>query len=497
MTKIGRNSPCPCGSGRKYKACCLAAANASDFQFRLNRRLYSEVIPWLIEFATDSPEFIEAAWIDFNGTDDVEMLDPEGPMSQLFMPWFLFNWAPELEGQSTSKFFPVSIAQLFLFAHRNELTSDHKDFLLSSVRCPYTLCEAIDVKPGVGMTIFDLLRRIQFEVVERTASQIVKKGEIIYCATSELRGFRSNIGTGPYPLRPTANLDVLELRKWMLNEAGTKRITSKHLLEFEGDIRWLYLDLVAERLAPPVLVNTDGHRMMPQKLYFDIDSAHAAFHALKFLAEVEDENDLLKEAVVENGVIKKVEFQWLGDTKKAKKRLGGGSVLLGSLTIERQKLVIDVNSTERADMIREIVEQRLAGHAAYIRTMIEPIESQVREMWQSAADSGGSPTSNSSSQTKQSGIPSLDEAEIREIMAETAGQYWKSWFDDPIPALNNMTPLEAAKTEEGRDLLESLLLEYENHGSVAEDVLRPNITALRRKLGMDQKPGRSHHERES
>jgi uncharacterized protein YecA (UPF0149 family) len=25
-TKIGRNKPCPCGSGRKYKKCCLNKA---------------------------------------------------------------------------------------------------------------------------------------------------------------------------------------------------------------------------------------------------------------------------------------------------------------------------------------------------------------------------------------------------------------------------------------------------------------------------------------
>ena len=23
MSKIGRNDPCPCGSGKKYKKCCL------------------------------------------------------------------------------------------------------------------------------------------------------------------------------------------------------------------------------------------------------------------------------------------------------------------------------------------------------------------------------------------------------------------------------------------------------------------------------------------
>lgn len=28
--KIGRNDPCPCGSGKKYKACCLSKAQAAD-----------------------------------------------------------------------------------------------------------------------------------------------------------------------------------------------------------------------------------------------------------------------------------------------------------------------------------------------------------------------------------------------------------------------------------------------------------------------------------
>jgi len=28
MTKVGRNQPCPCGSGKKYKQCCLAGDEA-------------------------------------------------------------------------------------------------------------------------------------------------------------------------------------------------------------------------------------------------------------------------------------------------------------------------------------------------------------------------------------------------------------------------------------------------------------------------------------
>lgn len=38
MTKIGRNQPCPCGSGKKYKQCCLAADEASALAARDEQR---------------------------------------------------------------------------------------------------------------------------------------------------------------------------------------------------------------------------------------------------------------------------------------------------------------------------------------------------------------------------------------------------------------------------------------------------------------------------
>jgi hypothetical protein len=72
------------------------------------------------------------------------------------------------------------------------------------------------------------------------------------------------------------------------------------------------------------------------------------------------------------------------------------------------------------------------------------------------------------------------------MMAEVSKQHWKSWFDLPVPALNDMTPREAAQTEDGRELLESLLLFYENtQADSSENVLRADIPALRRELGME------------
>jgi hypothetical protein len=44
MAKIGRNDRCPCGSGKKYKKCCLAADEAADLAARQERRLAAAAV---------------------------------------------------------------------------------------------------------------------------------------------------------------------------------------------------------------------------------------------------------------------------------------------------------------------------------------------------------------------------------------------------------------------------------------------------------------------
>jgi len=42
MTQAGRNDPCPCGSGKKYKRCCLAVHEAAGEE---RKRLVEEPVP--------------------------------------------------------------------------------------------------------------------------------------------------------------------------------------------------------------------------------------------------------------------------------------------------------------------------------------------------------------------------------------------------------------------------------------------------------------------
>jgi hypothetical protein len=85
-------------------------------------------------------------------------------------------------------------------------------------------------------------------------------------------------------------------------------------------------------------------------------------------------------------------------------------------------------------------------------------------------------------------ISALQEApppELLASLAESNRKHWEAWFDDPIPALNDLTPREAAQTERGRDLLESLLCEYESREAHApRNIFAPDIATLRRELGL-------------
>ena len=486
MTHPGRNDPCPCGSGKKYKKCCLAVVHDTDFEFRRLRQTHAAVIPRLTEFALEAlgADLFHEAWLEFNDHRTTEPFDPESPMTVLFMPWLLFNWILELQLPGRKEFVETTVAETFLITEVETLTGDEQKLLRTSTRCPYTLCEVLEVKPGVGMRLLDLLRSIEYEVTEHAASETLKRGEIIYCATSEMWGIKSNVGTGPFALRPTAKLDVFNLRKWMIEQSGTEELTSVHLHEFELDIRGLYLNLLAGMLSPPQLANTDGDPMVPQKLYFELESADAAFHALKSLAKGWTAKELLKRAELKNGLVVKAEIEWLGGKPEARRRLGG-PVLLGLLKIDHERLIVEVNSNKRASRVRKLIERRLGPAARYQTTLIEPIESQVQEMWHSAAAGATTPLENVFTGSNNFISPN-QEPDLHKLMEETARQHWESWFDLPVPALNDMTPREAARTNEGRELLESLLLLYAIHDEESPDnYTRADIPALRRELGLD------------
>ena len=89
--KIGRNDPCPCGSGKKYKKCCLhkATSPVTSLGRRKIRRTEGELVPALMEYAQKCyrPGAMHEAWHEFTLWDDVPMdVEMEPELDTLFVP---------------------------------------------------------------------------------------------------------------------------------------------------------------------------------------------------------------------------------------------------------------------------------------------------------------------------------------------------------------------------------------------------------------------------
>ena len=95
--KTGRNDPCPCGSGKKHKHCCLKAAQPSDDSPWTRQRVASgRLAQEMMSFARRSfANDVLDAWLDFNQEDSPIPLQDDIEEGQIFMPYFLFDWDPE------------------------------------------------------------------------------------------------------------------------------------------------------------------------------------------------------------------------------------------------------------------------------------------------------------------------------------------------------------------------------------------------------------------
>ena len=83
--KIGRNEPCPCGSGKKYKKCCLNKSVTSHeaLHYRRLSEIHDRLWPKLVDYGKSvfgemAPQVAFAeflAWPDPEDTPDEEAME--------------------------------------------------------------------------------------------------------------------------------------------------------------------------------------------------------------------------------------------------------------------------------------------------------------------------------------------------------------------------------------------------------------------------------------
>lgn len=478
--KISRNDPCPCGSGRKYKHCCLArqtpAPSSAELTWQRIRREKEGLPERMLRFAVQvyGPGALDEAWWEFMlWNDDEQAFDADTPHAPVFLPWMLHGWSPNPDDTDVADatLHEVVPTQAYLQRKGHQLSPVLREYLQSCLDRPFSFYEVEYVEPGRSMTLRDLLTGERHDVYERAATQSLAVHEVVYAQLASASGVTLIEAICQVALPPGDKVPVIALRERMHgNDIGLVDPDNpdERLRMWDIELRELYLSLSERYLYPslPELVTSDGEAFEFHTLVYDIDSAQAAFDALAHLdPAMADpaalEADIQRDA---DGLVQRARIDWVKMDQGTHAESG---TLLGTLTIDGNRLTAEVKSRERADRLKAIIDDTLAAQASLLADAVQTLE-------QAMAGAASSPPS-----------APLDTPETRAMMADYLRNHYEQWIDMPLPALANRTPREMVQRPEGREQVEALLQDAEQHDIGLPAATRKTIfDTVRLQLGL-------------
>ncbi|MGC2742638.1 MAG: hypothetical protein WA672_05580, partial [Candidatus Angelobacter sp.] len=467
---------------KKYKHCCLAnTVSADTFWSSVNSENH-ELTQLLITFAIErfAPD-IEDAWEDFHfGVTDCDY-EPGNDIETIFMPYFLYRWRDPVEPDIGDTWQPGTIATVFLQEKGRILTQMQTQLLFLCMHQPITFYDVLESRPGQGMLLREIFTGREYDIRERSASRTLKAGYILYAQMSPVEGLTTMAFSAPWPVPPRMKSMIVGQRV-LLQSIGRQRKTSRvfstdDLLEFEEDFRELYLEIVNRLNAPPVLQNTDGEPLEMHTMKFELRLSPAdAFDLLApLLSGVREKEDVLAEN--EDGNSDEpgtINFAWY---KKGNKKVKSwDNTILGHLKLSPGLLVADVNSRSRAEKLRWEIENRLRLGVVHKETLVQTSEDMLEKVRRIPPEQ----RQENAAQAKLLKNPAA-QAVLRDFLQKETD----AWVRKKLPALGGRTPLQAVKDPDLREIVESLLLDFERLAATDYPPgAAPDFSAIRKRLGV-------------
>jgi len=466
-TKVGRNDPCPCGSGRKFKHCCGAPSVEPPevLAWRRMRRLIDENNEQLHRFAMNAygEQGLTEAWQEFSfGALGELPFSFDSPHIGVFMSWFHNFWSPDPYGDSAVRdkaLHGVEPASAYLLQRGPRLDPLQRDYLESCLEAPLSFHRVLEVDAGKGFVLKDLVTHVERTVAERHASESIQVGDVLFAQVVHAGGVDLLECCSAFAFPPIAEIRIAEDCRKLV---GRRKRATFPLRERDYEMLEIYHAAIEPLINPrlPTMHNTDGEPFSPRKLVFDIESAEKAFAALRHL-DPEEEVDAAAG-----------ELRWIEPSKNPRGAMR--DKVLAFLQINGSRLTAEVNSEARERRLREIVEKALGAAARYRATEIQSMEYLMNA---AREEPEAVPSSESESLASS--------PELQEFMNDHMKRHYEGWLSDRIPALGGKTPLQAVKTAAGREAVEALLRQIERDAAKLRPPMDPAIVrGLRERLGL-------------
>ena len=455
--KIQRNAPCPCGSGRKYKKCCLVRARGEnptlDEEKARERRnkVFRHAVDWLDKFYPEELDLAvsEFGWAAEPDGRELSESDEEYLWAQS-LDWALADGMAEIGGGM------VRLRDLVL-EKGPLLEADQRLWFERATQEPLRLWRLVQVDPGVGMRLRDLLDDSAEEVYveERLGSQELHRNEVI---AARLAWWKNHWEIATIFTIPSS--EVMGMLDYMEDEAEGEGHRDPDILRRQGyAIRdfWVWLFTREQRL--------------PEML----DAAGESLELITDHWQILDEEELIRRLEAEPDVVGSRKDGWTrleepeAEMGRALQSLNPGKA--------PDRLEVFSRSRRMADEGRDWLE-KVAGPTLkfLVQEIVDPL--------QSLGDG-----------SEASGVPEDPPDVPPEVMSQLVEKVYRREYADiaeaPVPMFGHKAPKDVLKEPGGEKKIRLWLEGFESNEErmAAGDRREPvDLTFLWEALGLEPSP---------
>ena len=459
-TKVGRNDPCPCGSGKKYKKCCLLkespapAGQPAGADQRLQARLIEYVQRSLPRADTDRAmrEFFGEDFDPAQRTLAVsEATDEKWPA---FLEWLIHDFRLGT-GQT-----PIA---RFLAERGKSLPADERSILEEWQDAIVGLHEVVDLEPGASLTLRNVFDGRTFRVREVRGSLAAGRWDILSHRIIRVHGEPQLSGLGL--AFHAADREKLVAHIGARYEAFRQERPTATWADFfraEPLVIRRFAEKMEREYRPPALYTPEGHPVFFGRLRYGVRDQERMIQGLLAAPDFEEttapedpagtrhfawlrigpaERHVQEVARPDHGMM--VSGQRFDNPRRP------GVTSLATLTVAGQEMAAEALSAQRLAWLKARLAE-VAGDAIHLRADV------VEEPWRKLeAQRGSRPPAYSA--------PAVPPEVEANLLGKVLHRHFTEWLDQPVPALDGRTPRAATGDPRLRPKLIQLLREIENH----------------------------------
>ncbi len=414
----GRNEPCPCGSGRKYKRCCSRRRQEAARARSATDGTVGRVLSWIAENHAESAQQ-ELEELYFGSLSDEE----KGELGELpddLHEMVLINSQEWLiaDGELLTGDGWESTISLALGPDGPILSAEGRGYLEELQRNPLQPYRIVESIPGQALVLQDYVDRASAprRVVERAGSQALQAGDLILArvVAAEVEVLSGAI----YGLSTVESVVAQAVSEWEQADDVDPDDLSLDLIDI-----WLRA-LMSVTRGPVIVDAATGEAAMFVTDHYRIRDRGAFDNVLARLKEVEGD--------AENG--------W---------------VRLEEPGVAHSRVLLGINPGKRSDRI-ELFSRSVP--------LAESNKSWFEEAFDATVAFVTREISDPVALLKRRPAEKLNNSEIEitpEIREQIHRRVYRNWVEDEIPALGDVSPRNAVRTVQGRREVTRLLESYE------------------------------------